>query len=170
MAIISVVVDWWGPFKGIDEVANNAPRWDKGVKALYMVLGRNNVCNYVGRTENDVRERLRGHLRVDRHDSLYVGKISSPGKPGPQSGGPADLDIAERTLIFVLQPHYNVQHKRYPPTDCGVVFSRLFDPKDHETPVFPTGKFPILAAYDPSFDETLLLKGKRLTRKRARVW
>lgn len=162
---ISVVVDWWGPYDGIDDARTRMPQWDSGVKALYMGLRPGNVCHYIGRTQ-DIENRLNGaHDKLDKNASIYVGKISSPGKSGPRiKQVPIDLDVAEQVLIFILQPKDNDYRKKNPPSDCGcgVVFSRLFDADDHETPVLPPPKFPVLAVYDLNRGQSLLLKENKL--------
>ena len=165
---ISVVIDWWGPYNGIDDARRRMPQWGSGVKALYMGLGFGNVCQYVGRTSN-LKQRLNGrHHKLADEARIYVGQVSSQGKSGPKSNKvqvPADLHMAERVLIFVLKPENNEKSKEKPPKKCGVVFSRLFHAVNHETPVYAIpSKFPVLAAYDPLSRAALLLKGKRLTK------
>ena len=144
---ISVVVDWWGPYDGIDDAKKKMPPWLSGVKALYMGLRAGNVCQYIGRTKNIAARLNDAHEKLDKDASIYVGRISSPGKPGPKSTKvPVDLDVAEHVLIFVLEPEDNDNRKENAPQGCGVVFSRLFDANNHETPVLPPPKFPVLAA------------------------
>lgn len=171
---IAVVVDWWGPYIGInaalDRVKNG--EWEEGWKSLYMGLGSGNVCEYVGRSMN-LHERLKHH-RSDsgsklNHDArIYVGRIVSPGKPGPRKMArdvPDDLDFAERMMVFVLQPADNEKLQNEPPEECGVVFSRLFDPKEHDKPTtfgkFPP-KFPVLAAHNDPSSEPVLIKANQL--------
>lgn len=167
---IAVVVDWWGPYKGTADLQKRGgPEWlaDAGVKALYLALGAHNVCHYVGRTGN-IKIRLRHHDKLASSARLFVGKVSSPGIPGPkQMKVPADLDLAEKVLVFVLQPQDNSNLKQQPPKECGIVFSRLFDPDSHDQPVFAIpAKFPVLVAYDPATDEAILIRGRQ---KRKRV-
>lgn len=160
---ISVVIDWCGPYDGIDDAKERMPQWKSGTKALYMGLRSGNVCHYIGRTE-DIKNRLNdAHGKLDEGASIYVGRISSPGKPGrKRKKVPTDLDVAEHVLIFVLKPEDNDNRKKKAPEVCGVVFSRLFDAEDHTTPVPPPSKFPVLATYDPNLDQILLLKGGAL--------
>lgn len=128
---IAVVVDWWGPYKGTADLQKRGgPEWlaDAGVKALYLALGAHNVCHYVGRTEN-IKIRLRHHDKLASSARLFVGKVSSPGIPGPkQMRVPADLDMAEKVLVFVLQPQDNSNLKQQPPKECGIVFFSPFRP------------------------------------------
>lgn len=137
------------------------PQWGSGVKALYMGLRSGNVCQYLGRTENLKRRLNSAHHKLDESASIYVGQVSSPGKPGRKSKKvPVDLDIAEQVLIFVLKPEDNDKFKESPPQRCGVVYSRLFDADNHEDPVYVLpSKFPVLAVYDPLSELGLLLKG-----------
>ena len=132
-----------------------------------MGLRSGNVCHYVGQTRN-LQQRLKGrHHKLDEDASIYVDRVSSPGKPGSNMGFtvPADLKMAEHILIFALKPEDNERLKEKSPKKCGVVFSRLFHAADHETPVYELpSKFPVLAAYDPLSRAALLLKGKRLTK------
>lgn len=159
---VAVVVDWWGPYTTAELKNGKAPAWrDSGAKALYMSLGPHNVCRYVGRTQRDVRKRVSGHHKLDEGNTLFVGRLSSPGKPGPKPKKvPPDLDMAEQTLVYVLQPQDNEQLKQKPPEECACVFSRLFDPHDHDKPApeIPP-KFPTFVAYDPTTSKAILVKG-----------
>lgn len=124
---IAVVVDWWGPTKGTTDLQKRGgPEWlaDAGVKALYLALGAHNVCHYVGRTEN-IKIRLRHHDKLAPSARLFVGKVSSPGIPGPkQMRVPADLDLAEKVLVFVLQPQDNSTSS----SNRQGVWNRVFSP------------------------------------------
>lgn len=162
MKAIAIVVDWWGPYDGFDDFNKNGPEWvDSGVKALYMSLGKGNVPHYVGQTNNPIKKRLKNHSKVDEDSKLYVGKVSSPGKPGPRDTVvPEDLRMAEYVLVFVLQPEDNCQYKVHPPDDCVVVFNRLFDPHRHGDAIHAIPpKFPVLVAYDPATLTKTLIKG-----------
>ena len=121
-----------------------------------MGLGKGNVCDYVGRSE-DLYSRLRSeHRKLKPDASIYVGRIVSSGIPGPNQMArdvPDDLDFAERLLVYTLQPTNNDNLKDEQPEECGVVMSRLFNAKIHDEPIalrdYPS-KFPFLVAhYDP---------------------
>ena len=168
--VISVIIDWWGPYNGIEDARKRMPmpqHWGSDAKALYMGLGSSNVCHYIGRTTGDPRKRMKeSHHKLDEGAKIYVGEISSPGILGPRRNWSvsADHETAESVRIFVLKPKDNKSYKERPPENSGVVFSRLFDADYHEIPARPPPKFPILAAYDSSRDQSLLAKEKVLRR------
>ena len=162
MMPVSVIIDWYGPFEK-KAAAGQAWLWKDGEKLLYMALGSHNVCCYVGRTTaRNLKQRLKGHDQVGGDDSLYIGRITTSGIPGPNPRSvPRDLRAAEHALIFALQPERNEQLRGNPPEDCVVAYSRTFDHPMTEIPTTPPRKFPTLVVYDPSLERSVLLKKGR---------
>ena len=155
---VSVVIDWYGPFSC--ETIPDQRWWRSDEKLLYMALRSSNVCSYVGRTQQDPRQRLSGHSKVAADDKLYVGRVSTPGKSGPRATKvPQDLRAAEQAFIFALKPERNENFMDRPPDDCVVVYSRTFDHPETEEPTTPEAKFPTLVVYDPALETTILHKG-----------
>ena len=153
---VSVIIHWYGPFSHTDVPEHWY--WDDE-KLLYMALGAGNVLRYVGRTEKDPKSRLNAHHKVTVDDSLYIGRVSTSGIPGPKPKKvPKDLDAAEHALIFALQPKRNEHLRERPPEDCVVVYSRTFDHPLSEAPTMPPPKFPTIVIYDPSLKKPVRLQ------------
>ena len=146
----AVVVDWYGPYRGVDSFVSEMRRWTGGMRTLYMALGSGNVVRYVGSSTNPA-SRFYNHqkLRDKGNRRFFAGVITSQGITGPRpTARPPDLAHAEHILIRVLAPTLNEKLVGTDPDDCVSVFSRFFAPDDDETPINPLPKFPSLVGYN----------------------
>ena len=154
---IAVVVDWYGPYTGLDALRDVIhSEWEGVPRALYMALARWNTYQYIGLTTDPPNRIHEGHEHLNHNDNdrFYVGEIVTQGITGPRNGGqPPDLRLAEHALISFLQPALNRNKKYTEPEDFVSIFSCFYRPRnsagDYEPATNPLPKFPTVLAYNP---------------------
>ena len=153
---VAVIVDWYGPYTGLEGLREVVQAERQGVpRVLYMALARWNKCQNVGLTTSPRNRIHEGHDQLNHKDNerFYIGQIVTQRITSPRHGGqPPDLRLAEHALISFLQPALNKYKKSTEPLDCILIFSCFYHPKskagDYEPDANPLPKFPILLAHN----------------------
>jgi len=135
---IAVVIDWFGPYKGIQEANKVAQNDFEG--GLYLFIGRKKHQKsrpkllYVGKS-NDLSFRVNPNHHIlpfiSGYPLIWLGEIASYGIPGK-----VKVDLihqAEWAMIYFLQPLLNEKKAANPPNYPITVFNRWWK-KDYETP------------------------------------
>ena len=147
---VAVIVDWYGPYIGLDDFKDAMKGWSKKERTLYMALGSYNTVRYIGMTENP-RSRPNNHPKLEEPDNkrFYTGRIVTQGISGRRSRKHApDLTIAEHALIYCLEPELNDKLVNTLPDDCVSVYSRFFKVEAENEVHAPLPKFPSLIAFN----------------------
>lgn len=135
---VAVVIDWFGPFKGIQE-ANEAAE-ENLTEGLYLFIGKAKHQKsppkilYVG-----VSEFLPGRLTPQHHKLpnisgdplIWLGGIASYGIPGRVSHNL--IHHAESAIVYFIQPPLNDRKASFPPDFPITVFNRWWR-KNYKTP------------------------------------
>lgn len=157
---IAIIVDWYGPYQGIDNFRKVIKdEWIGVTKCLYMALGKHNRIRYVGLTKSP-GTRFQNHPNMENEENVrfYIGQIVSQGVAGRRGKKTRpDLDIAEHVLISQLDPVLNVKRKNGGFADCVSIYSRFFDSKTSE-PKPKLAKFPEMIGYNSWNDSMRVVK------------
>ncbi|MEM9854304.1 MAG: hypothetical protein AAF841_07595 [Pseudomonadota bacterium] len=148
---ISVIVDWYGPYKSFEEFRADAAQEQRG-RWLYAGVDKSAgrlACRYLGlSTSPGTRFQYHHVLTETPFDEYYLGEIVTAGLAGRRkSVHPADLSIAENALLVHLDSRMNKTNKN-DPEDCVSIFSRFFDKKNPEKPRKDRAWVPELLAYN----------------------
>lgn len=139
MAHVAISVDWYGPYGSITEAQSKRRDYREG---LYVAIGQKKIGDrerilYIGLSNNPAGRVGNNHptlASIEGHFHLWLGEISSTGKPGARTGvRSTTLDLAESALIYGLQPVLNAR-KLLPPTTEISVLSRWWK-RDYETEI-----------------------------------
>ena len=139
MAHVAVCVDWYGPYRSIPDAKKAADEMGEG---LYVGIGKTKhgrkiKIHYVGVSGNLGGRLNNSHHKlshITREVAIWVGEVSSAGKPGPKSRSFATtIDLAEASIAYFLQPSLNKMKTANPPRGAITLLSRWWK-KDGETP------------------------------------
>jgi hypothetical protein len=134
---ISIVVDWYGPYKGIQEAREPAEN-DYG-DGLYLFIGRQKYQKwppkllYVG-ISGSLHNRITTHHEklpyIAGEPIIWLGEIASYGIPGPASQNL--LHLAEWATAYFLKLSLNSKKTFNPPNYPVMVVNRWWK-KDYKT-------------------------------------
>jgi len=140
MKSISIIIEWFGPYKTISEASKAAREaFDDG---LYAVVGkqpyeRESALQYVG-IASQLSTRVNGQHHkipeVTKERSLWLGEVVTPRRPGKKlKVTDSMLDLAEWAHAYFLQLPLNENKTKSPPPYPVTVYNRWWK-KDYETP------------------------------------
>jgi hypothetical protein len=137
-AHIAVVIDWYGPYHGIQE-AKKAAKSD-WVDGFYLLIGKEKYQKsppkllYVGISDY-LPDRVTPQHPILPYISgepmVWLGYIVTYGIPG--RANKKLLQLAEWAIAYFLELPLNTKKTAYPPNDPITVFNRWWK-KDYETP------------------------------------
>jgi len=169
MVMLSLIVDWSGPFDSMGAAQEAATKYELG-EVLYLATGklvrqRISHIQYVGIAGN-LKKRFddQNHhiVNVTRDCKIWIGEISSHSVAGRKSKShPVKHSLAvyraEWLIAYFLKLPLNSSKRKRPPPGSLVVFSRWFH-RDFEERYAnrPHPEWPDFIEYDHDYDHAQL--------------
>ncbi|MGE0212852.1 MAG: hypothetical protein AB7S41_14250 [Parvibaculaceae bacterium] len=136
MTTLSLIADWYGPFRSVKALKAAVNEWDVG-EMLYMVAGRcryerETILQYTGISRRFATRYHNGAFdNVTRDFQIWYGEISSYSIPGRHSKGQSlqhsvAVTQAEWMLAYFLEISLNVSKRKSPPRRSAILINRWF--------------------------------------------